>query len=142
MCFCRGGSPSRGSVPCDLSRHAFDVTCMLSPHQLRLTNSAAAYIVVVQGMMGYPPPPVNRITDTCKNITFPQLRLRAVKTLACRNFIAGGNDIASIKVSDSYADPAFHLGGRKGTTHTHTPKYLDQFLTVLLVTFTTGLVFV
>ena len=23
-------------------------------------------------------PPVNRITDTCKNITFPQLRLRAV----------------------------------------------------------------
>ena len=25
-----------------------------------------------------PPPPVNRITDTCKNITFPQLRLRAV----------------------------------------------------------------
>ena len=24
------------------------------------------------------PPPVNRITDTCKNITFPQLRLQAV----------------------------------------------------------------
>ena len=24
------------------------------------------------------PPPVNRITDRCKNITFPQLRLRAV----------------------------------------------------------------
>ena len=24
-------------------------------------------------------PPINRITDTCKNITFPQLRLRAVK---------------------------------------------------------------
>ena len=24
------------------------------------------------------PPPVNKITDTCKNITFPQLRLRAV----------------------------------------------------------------
>ena len=31
-------------------------------------------------MMGYSPPPVNRITDTCKNITFPQLRLRAVIT--------------------------------------------------------------
>ena len=29
-----------------------------------------------------PPPPVNRITDRCKNITFPQLRLRAVKTQA------------------------------------------------------------
>ena len=57
----RGGSPSggvlhRGGIPCDLSHHAFDVTCMLSPHQLRPTNSAAAYIVVVQGMMGYPPP--------------------------------------------------------------------------------------
>ena len=26
-------------------------------------------------------PPVNRITDTCKNITFPQLRLRMVKKL-------------------------------------------------------------
>ena len=24
-------------------------------------------------------PPMNRITDRCKNITFPQLRLRAVK---------------------------------------------------------------
>ena len=24
------------------------------------------------------PPPVNRMTDRCKNITFPQLRLRAV----------------------------------------------------------------
>ena len=32
----------------------------------------------LQGMLGYHPPPVNRITDTCKNITFPQLRLRAV----------------------------------------------------------------
>ena len=28
---------------------------------------------------GIPPPPVNRITDACKNITFPQLRLLAVK---------------------------------------------------------------
>ena len=27
-----------------------------------------------------PPPPVNRITDRCKNITFPQLRLRTVIT--------------------------------------------------------------
>ena len=51
-----GGFSIQGGVPCDLSHHAFDVTCMLSPNQLRLTNSAAAYIVVVQGMMGYPPP--------------------------------------------------------------------------------------
>ena len=47
----------------------------------------------LQGMLGYSspetcckacwdttPPSVNRITDSCKNITFPQLRLRAVMT--------------------------------------------------------------
>ena len=27
--------------------------------------------------------PVNRITDSCKNMTFPQLRLRAVKYFHC-----------------------------------------------------------
>ena len=45
----QGGSPSRGisiqgGVPCDISHHAFDVTCMLPPHQLRHINSAPAYI--------------------------------------------------------------------------------------------------
>ena len=51
-----GGVPARGCLPkgvpaqggvtaCDLSHHAFDVTCVLSCHQLRLTTSAAAYIV-------------------------------------------------------------------------------------------------
>ena len=30
-----------------------------------------------QEVISYPPP--HRMTDTCKNITFPQLRLRAVK---------------------------------------------------------------
>ena len=29
---------------CDLSHHAFDVTCMLSQHQLIVDTSAAAYI--------------------------------------------------------------------------------------------------
>ena len=43
-----GGVCSWGvGVPCDLSHHAFDVTCMLPPHQLRPTNSAAAYILLV-----------------------------------------------------------------------------------------------
>ena len=32
-------------VSCDLSHHAFDVTCMLLPHQLSVSTSAAAYIV-------------------------------------------------------------------------------------------------
>ena len=34
-------------------------------------------------------------------------------------------------------------GGRwEGERPSHTPKYLDQFLTVLLETFTTGIIFV
>ena len=32
------------------------------------------------------PPSVNRITDTCKNITFPQLRFRAVITSFTMNY--------------------------------------------------------
>ena len=53
-------------VPCDLSHHAFDVTCMLSPHQLRASSYAPAYILVghVTRM-----PPCGQ-TDTCKNIPF------------------------------------------------------------------------
>ena len=35
-----------GGVLCDLSHNAFDVTCMLSLHQLRLFTSAAVYIVL------------------------------------------------------------------------------------------------
>ena len=41
----RGGFSIWGGVPCDLSHHAFDVTCMLPPHQLRHTNFAPAYIL-------------------------------------------------------------------------------------------------
>ena len=57
-----GGSPSQGGVPCDLCHHAFDVTCMLPPHQLRHINSAPAYIllpghVTCKGMLGNPHPP-------------------------------------------------------------------------------------
>ena len=46
-----------GGVPCDLSHDAFDVTCMLPPHQLRPNTSAAAYIVLAHCMMGYTPSP-------------------------------------------------------------------------------------
>ena len=42
-----GGFSIQGGVPYDLSHHAFDVTCMLPAHQLRPTNSAAAYILLV-----------------------------------------------------------------------------------------------
>ena len=45
-----------GAWPCDLSHHAFDVTCMLSPHLLRPTNSAAPYIVLVGHVTRMPPP--------------------------------------------------------------------------------------
>ena len=50
----RGGGGS--AWPCDLSHHAFDVTCMLPPHQLRPTNSAAPYIVLVGHVTRTPPP--------------------------------------------------------------------------------------
>ena len=69
------GVPAWG-VPCDLSHHAFDVTCMLPSHQLRLITSAAAYIVFGHVTCGAcrdttpSPPLVDRMTDTCKNITF------------------------------------------------------------------------
>ena len=45
----RGGQPQGGvwlqGVSCDLSHHAFDVTCMLPPHQLSVSTCAAPYIV-------------------------------------------------------------------------------------------------
>ena len=56
------GVSAQGGVPCDLSHHAFDVTCMLSLLQLILKSNAAAYFVVV--MLGYTPP-IDRILDTC-----------------------------------------------------------------------------
>ena len=62
-----GGCMVAGGVPCDLSHHAFDVTCMLSPHQLRASSYAPAYILV--GHVTRTPPPCGQ-TDTCKNITF------------------------------------------------------------------------
>ena len=61
-----GGGACLGG-PCDLSHHAFDVTCMLSCHQLRLITSAAAYIVfghVTCGACWDTPSPLDRMTDT------------------------------------------------------------------------------
>ena len=75
LCLPKGVSAQEG-VSCDLSHNAFDVTCMLSHHQLRVNTSAAAYIVLVGHvtmMHAGIHPPVNRIRDRCKNITFPQL---------------------------------------------------------------------
>ena len=57
-CLPSGGCLSRGVpaqgvsawgvyIPCDLSHHAFDLTCMLPSHQLRPTNNAVAYILLV-----------------------------------------------------------------------------------------------
>ena len=39
------GMSAWGGGSCDLSNHAFDATCMLSPHQLGVNTAAAAYIV-------------------------------------------------------------------------------------------------
>ena len=55
-------------VPRDLPHHVFDVTYMLPPHQLRPTNSAAAYILLVGHVTCKAcwdtPPPWNRILNT------------------------------------------------------------------------------
>ena len=55
-CVWQGGMHGGGHAwPCDLSHHAFEVTCMLSPHQLRPTNSAPPYIVLVGHVTRTPP---------------------------------------------------------------------------------------
>ena len=86
-CLPRGGVCQGGvcqwSVPCDLSHHAFDVTCMLPPHQLRLNTSAAAYILLTHCMLGYTPPPCGQ-TDACKLITLPKTSFAGGKN--CYNF--------------------------------------------------------
>ena len=64
--------PAQRGVSCHLSHHAFDVTCMLSLHQLRLLTSAAAYIMFGHVTCDACWDTVDRMTDTCKNITFPQ----------------------------------------------------------------------
>ena len=61
MCGCRGACVAAGGVPCDLSHHAFDVTCMLSPYQLRASSYAPAYILVGH-VTRTPPSPVDRQT--------------------------------------------------------------------------------
>ena len=66
-----------GDVPCDLSHHAFDVTCMLPPHQLKPTNSAAAYIllaghVTCKASWDTTLPRTEFLTHTSENITLPQ----------------------------------------------------------------------
>ena len=81
-CLLLGG---RG-VSCDLSHHAFDVTCLLPPHQLRSTNNAAAYILLVGHVT------CKACWDTttpCEQNSWHML----LKILPCPNFVAGGNNI-------------------------------------------------
>ena len=48
------------------------------------------------GMHGMHTPPVNRITDACENITFPQHRLRAVKNSHHITFICLSHLLKSV----------------------------------------------
>ena len=75
---CLGGR----CVSCDLSHHAFDVTCMLFLHQLWLITSAADYIVFghVTCDACWDTPP-DRMIDMCKNITFPQTSFAGGNTI-------------------------------------------------------------
>ena len=51
---------------------------------------------VVSAWGAHPVPPVNKITDKCKNITFPQLLLRTLKKSVCN---VEGQDVQIINVS-------------------------------------------
>ena len=60
-CLPRVGVSDQGGVPCDLSHHAFDVTCILSlltetDHQCSCLYSAGH--VTLQSMLGYTPHPL------------------------------------------------------------------------------------
>ena len=95
-----GVSAKGRGVSCDLSNHTFDVTCMLSLHQLRLITSAAAYIVlgyVTCGACSDTPLPPDRMTDMCKDIIFPQT-----------SFAGGNNQYISLRRNTAIP---FHMTG-------------------------------
>ena len=77
-----GGSLSRGSLSRRFLSRVGWGWC-LCPRSLSRGVSVQGVsdwgVFVVGSLSGRPPPPVNRMTDRCKNITFLQLRLRAVK---------------------------------------------------------------
>ena len=70
----------RGVCVLWLTYHAFDVTCMLPPHQLSVSTSAAAYIVWPRCMLGYTPLWTEWQTGA-KILPCPRLHLRAVKMI-------------------------------------------------------------
>ena len=89
-CTCPGGVPAGGGCSCGgylgVYLPARGCTCLGSVPAWGCTCQGV-YLPgrctcwgVSQHAMGQAPPPPNRITDTCKNITFPQLLLRAVMT--------------------------------------------------------------
>ena len=72
-CVCPGG---RG-WSCDLSHHAFDVTCMPPPHQLSVSTCTDPYIVWPGCMLGYTPLWTEWQTGA-KILPCPKIRLRVV----------------------------------------------------------------
>ena len=70
-CLLRGGCLLPGEAVC------FPGGCLLLGGVSASGGGAACFQGVSQHALRQTPP-VNRITDSCKNITFPQLRLRAV----------------------------------------------------------------
>ena len=76
----------RGRVPCYLSHHAFDVTCMLPPHQLRPSNSAVAYKLLVghvtcKACWDTPSPSPRGQIDTCENITLKRHKILLIQVV-------------------------------------------------------------
>ena len=82
---CPGGTylPGRGCLPRWGGVSAQGVGCLPSggvcPGDVS-SQGVSAWECVSQHPLGKTPPLVDRMTDRCKNITFPQLRLRTVKS--------------------------------------------------------------
>ena len=79
-------------LPCDISHHAFDVTCLLSLHQQNEHQRNFLYsatwscgLSLANGITGDIITPCGQ-TDRCKNITFPQLCLQVLTTEANTHF--------------------------------------------------------
>ena len=64
--------------------------------------------VPVQGgtSPGTPPPPVNRMTDRCKNITLPQTSFAGGKHYLPATTVVGGNKAASFPCGHSFGRPS------------------------------------
>ena len=71
-CICPGGC-TMWPIPSCIWCYLYAASSPTETHQHCSCLYSAGWSCDLQGILGYTPPPVNRITHTCKNITLPQL---------------------------------------------------------------------